>query len=291
MKHLPLRVPGDPWLYAFARVLLVTAVGLYGRFRVSGAANLPARGAAIVVANHPSDVDPILLGVALPRTLHFMADVVQFRRGFVGPVITRLAAFPVRKGSVDTQALREALGLLARGEVVTLFPEGDLVRQSNVSSFNRGVALLAARSGAPVVPAAIVGAERIWMGGRIHRPFIEVRVGAPIEFDGLPHNAAAYSTMTEKRACGRRAASRRRRRHLKATGPRASTPGRSQLRQAVPALICGVRRTAGLLHATRQDRYTRCHSTVITVPRPSSVTMSSCAPACCARSRMDLRPM
>ena len=197
MKGLPLRVPGDPWLYAFARVLLVTAVGLYGRFRVSGAANLPARGAAILVANHPSDVDPILLGVALPRTLHFMADVVQFQRGFVGPVITRLDAFPVRKGRVDTRALREALGLLARGEVVTLFPEGDLVRQSTVSSFNRGVALLAARSGAPVVPVAIVGAEHIWMGGRIHRPFIEVRVGAPIKFDRLPHNAAAYSTMTE----------------------------------------------------------------------------------------------
>src|SRR5660397_201376 len=91
--NLRLRVPGDPWLYAFARALLVTTVHVYGRVCVFGAGNLPAAGPVIVVANHPSDVDPILLGVALPRTLHFMADAVQFRRGVVGPVIERLAAF------------------------------------------------------------------------------------------------------------------------------------------------------------------------------------------------------
>ena len=94
MTRLPLRVGGDPWLYAFARVLLVSVVRLYGRFRVTGAGNLPARGAAILVSNHPSDVDPILLAIALPRTLHFMADVVQFRRGFVGRSSGAWAPFP-----------------------------------------------------------------------------------------------------------------------------------------------------------------------------------------------------
>ncbi len=72
-----------------------------------GRSDLPASGPAIVVANHPSDVDPILLGVSFPRTLHFMADVVQFRRGFVGPVIRRLAAFPIDKGSPDRRSLRD----------------------------------------------------------------------------------------------------------------------------------------------------------------------------------------
>jgi 1-acyl-sn-glycerol-3-phosphate acyltransferase len=186
MTRFPLRVAGDPWLYAFARVLLVPLVCLYGRFRATGVANLPARGPAILVSNHPSDVDPIFLAIALPRTLHFMADVVQFRRGFVGPVIRRLGAFAITKGAPDPSAVRRALELLAQGRVVVLFPEGDLYRQAEVAAFRRGVALLAARSGAPVIPAAIVGAEAIWDGSRVRHPWVELRVGPPVEFDGLP---------------------------------------------------------------------------------------------------------
>ena len=196
--NLRLRVPGDPWLYAFARALLVTAVQVYGRVCVFGAGNLPAAGPVIVVANHPSDVDPILLGVALPRTLHFMADAVQFRRGFVGPVIERLAAFPIHKGEPDRAALERALGLLAEGEVVVLFAEGDLYRRADPTAFRSGVAFLAARSGAPVVPVAIVGAERIWAGGRVHWPWLRLTVGQPITFSGAPRSKVAYARMAEE---------------------------------------------------------------------------------------------
>jgi len=196
--NLRLRVPGDPWLYAFARALLVTAVHVYGRFRVFGAGNLPASGPAIVVANHPSDVDPILLGVAFPRTLHFMADVVQFRRGFVGPIIERLAAFPIHKGEPDRAALERALGLLAEGKVVVLFAEGDLYRRTKPSAFHSGVAFLAAHSGAPVVPVAIVGAERIWADGRVHWPWLRLTVGQPIAFNGAPRGKASYARMAEE---------------------------------------------------------------------------------------------
>jgi 1-acyl-sn-glycerol-3-phosphate acyltransferase len=184
--RLPLRVPGDPWLYVFARVLLVGAVTVYGRFRAEGAGELPASGPAIVVANHPSDVDPILLAVSFPRTLHFMADVVQFRRGFVGPVIRRLAAFPIDKGSPDRRSLETALDLLRRGEVVAVFPEGDLYRQAEPEPFGPGIGFLAARSGAPVIPVRITGAERIWAGRRLHRPRVTLRAGTALRFDGAP---------------------------------------------------------------------------------------------------------
>jgi 1-acyl-sn-glycerol-3-phosphate acyltransferase len=193
-----LRVPGDPWLYAFARVLLVTATRLYGRVRIAGARNLPATGPAIVVANHPSDVDPILIRVALPRTFHFIADVVQFRRGFVGPVIRRLAAIPVHKGVPDRAALEQALGVLAAGEVVAVFAEGDVYRRAEASTFHRGVAFLAVRSGAPVVPVAVVGAEQIWAGGGVHRPWVRVSFGKPLTFDGAPRSKAAYTHIVEE---------------------------------------------------------------------------------------------
>ena len=182
--RLPLRVPGDPWLYVFARVLLVGAVTAYGRFRVEGDVVIPASGPVIVVANHPSDIDPILLAVSFPRTLHFMADVVQFRRGFVGPVIRRLAAFPIDKGSPDRRSLETALDLLRRGEVVALFPEGDLYRQAEPEAFGPGVGFLAARSGAPVIPVCLTGAERIWDGRRLSWPYVTLRAGAALRFDG-----------------------------------------------------------------------------------------------------------
>jgi 1-acyl-sn-glycerol-3-phosphate acyltransferase len=189
---MKLRVAGDPWLYAFARVLLVTAVRVYGRFCVVGAGRLPATGPAIVVANHPSDVDPILLGVTFPRTLHFVADVVQFRRGFVGPIIVRLAAIPIHKGAADRAALERALRVLADGGVVALFAEGDLYRREDPVAFNPGVGLLAVRSRAPVVPVAITGAAGLWNGGRLHWPWIRVNVGRPRSYEDASRGHATY---------------------------------------------------------------------------------------------------
>jgi hypothetical protein len=77
--HLPISVADDPPLYAFARALLSTGLRRYGRYDLCGAGRLPALGPAIVAANHPTDFDPIILGLAFDRPLCFMTDVVQFR--------------------------------------------------------------------------------------------------------------------------------------------------------------------------------------------------------------------
>ena len=196
--NLRLRVPGDPWLYAVGRVLMVAAVRAYGRFRVAGAGNLPTTGSSIVVANHPSDVDPILLAVALPRTIYFLADAVQFRRGFVGPVIARLGAIPVYQGAPARAALERALSLLDEGKTVGIFAEGDLHRRATPAAFHSGVAFLAARSGAPVVPVAISGAERISAEGRLHWPRVRLTVGRPITVDGGQRGRAAYACIAEE---------------------------------------------------------------------------------------------
>jgi 1-acyl-sn-glycerol-3-phosphate acyltransferase len=97
---------------------------------VTGAEHVPASGGVLVVANHPSDIDPILVAISVRRPLRFMADAVQFQRGFVGPAVRLLGAFPVRVASPDVTAVRTALELLEAGEAVALFPEGDVVPQS-----------------------------------------------------------------------------------------------------------------------------------------------------------------
>ncbi len=197
MSRLPWRVPGDPPLYVFARALLVGAVHAYARFEATGTANLPRSGPAILVSNHPSDIDPILLGVSFPRTLHFMADVVQFRRAFVGRVIPRLAAFPIRRGGADGTALRKALGLLAAGEVVALFPEGDMYADGTLHEFERGVGFLALRSGAPVVPAAITGSYAVTDARWRRWPQVRLTVGEPVDVSDVHargHDGAAIVT-------------------------------------------------------------------------------------------------
>ena len=184
-RRLPLYVRDDPPLYRFARGLLTSTLRLYHRYELSGVDLLPATGPAIVVSNHPSDIDPIILGVAFGRPLHFMADVVQFRRGFVGRVIPRLGAFPVNKGAADRAALRAALDLLAAGQVVALFPEGDLYTDGVLHPFEPGVGFLAAVSGAPVVPAAITGAcgiaDRRWL----EWPTLRLTVGEPVDLEDI----------------------------------------------------------------------------------------------------------
>ena len=194
MGFLPLYVPSDPPLYKFARALLVTCARLYGRYSVGGADNLPVTGPAIVVSNHHSDIDPIILGIGVPRTLHFMADAVQFRRAFVGRCIKRLAAFPIAKGQADLESMRTALRLLEAGEVVTLFPEGDMFADGRFRPFGRGVGFLALRSGAPVVPAAINGAvgvpDRRWL----RRPPVRLTVGEPLDLSDIAgQGRAAYA--------------------------------------------------------------------------------------------------
>jgi 1-acyl-sn-glycerol-3-phosphate acyltransferase len=199
MSGLPFHVRGDPPLYTFARGLLVSTARLYGRFEASGTDWLPQAGPAIVVANHPGDIDPIILGIGFPRTLHFMADAVQFRRAFVGRVIPRLAAFPVHRGRPDREALRTALGLLAAGEVVALFPEGDMYTDGVLHPFEPGVGFLALNSGAPIVPAALTGSFGIRDERWLHWPTIRLTVGSPVDVSDIDGNGhAAYEVVAER---------------------------------------------------------------------------------------------
>ena len=206
MKAFSLYVDTDPPLFKVGRVVCSCALLAYGRFTQTGLHNLPAQGAAIVAANHPSDLDPALVGASFPRTLRFMAAEKEWDRRFVGRCIRRLGAFPVRRGSVDRDALRVALNLLARGEVVALFPEGDNYADGP-RPFESGVGFLAAKSGAPVIPCAITGAQRVFNTGGLHWPRIELRVGEPVDVSGLDdlRNADLYQAITERVAVAVRA--------------------------------------------------------------------------------------
>jgi 1-acyl-sn-glycerol-3-phosphate acyltransferase len=128
-----------------------------------GVENVPEEGAVIIAGNHPSYLDPLLVGLPIRRTIRFMAWDALFKVPLLGQVIKAAGAFPVdiRKGRGEA-AYREALRVLESGEALGVFPEGQRSDQAAMGDLRAGVARLAVESGAPIVPVTIGGAMRAW---------------------------------------------------------------------------------------------------------------------------------
>ena len=130
-----------------------------------GAEHIPAEGAAIVAPNHKSFWDSFFIGVCTRRHVRFMAktELIQAR---YGKLLVRLGAFPVRRGQADEDALETARIILRQGGLLALFPEGTRIRDpDNLGHPRRGAGRLALDTGAPLVPCAITGTEKIFRGG------------------------------------------------------------------------------------------------------------------------------
>ena len=152
--------------YAFAHAFVGLLFRMLFRYRVIGAEKIPRDGALVIAANHISNFDPPILGVALPRPVSYMAKKELFAVPVLGTMLPWLYAFPVDREAGGTGALRAALRMLKEGRCVGIFPEGG----RNVTGTNdekAGAAFLAAASGAPVIPAAIVGTRRLRPFGRV----------------------------------------------------------------------------------------------------------------------------
>lgn len=155
-------------LYGLAYVLVGALARAVWRLRVVGRENVPRDGPLIVAANHVSNMDPPFLGVSMPRPIWYMAKKELFAVPVLGPLIARLNAYPVDRQAGGTAALRASLRMLKEGRCVGVFPEGGRNVHGDKEA-KAGAAFLAAASGAPVVPAAIVGSRTL-------RPFKRVTV-------------------------------------------------------------------------------------------------------------------
>ncbi len=145
-----------PLLYRMARL----AAKVIFRLRDPGRNLIPASGPVILAANHTSDWDPPVLGIASSRIPYYMAKAELFRKPLVRRLLTWVGAFPLNRRDADTGAIRTALEILGRGEVLAMFPEGTRSRDGLLRSARPGVSMLARRSGAPVVPTYISGTAR-----------------------------------------------------------------------------------------------------------------------------------
>jgi len=144
--------------------------------------NLPTSGPAILMMNHIALIDPIVVLSCLPRNIVPMARHDAFKVPFWGVFPWLWEVIPVRRGEADRPALKKALSVLKAGEVVLVAPEG--TRSPQMQQGKVGVAYLAARSGAPVVPAAVegtIGYPSLRLDRR-DEPGATVRLGRPFRF-------------------------------------------------------------------------------------------------------------
>lgn len=167
-----------PPLTRFAAAAARFGLSAMARVRVEVEGELPRHGPLIVVANHMSNADPPLvagwLTPMLGRQMHILAKEALFV-GPIGAVLRRLGATPVRSGGSDMEAYRVARGILDRGEILCIFPEGTRSPDGVLAEPKPGVAMLATRSGAAILPVGVSGSDR-FLGRGLRFPRIGTRI-------------------------------------------------------------------------------------------------------------------
>ena len=152
------------------------------RLKIEGREHERATGPLIVAGNHASILDPPLIGMCLRRQSAYMAKEELFAVPILGPWLRSIGSFPVRRGTPDRKAIRRSLEVLERGGVLVIFPEGTRSLDGRLRDPEPGAAMIALRTGVPVLPAAVVNSHRILPKGARWPRFeqVTVRFGPPL---------------------------------------------------------------------------------------------------------------
>lgn len=158
-------------LYRLAQTIAKgIAVPLF-RLRVFGKGNIPLRGGVLIVANHPTYLDPVLLAIVAPRPFSFIAKRPLFRMPLIRTFLWWLDCIPVEQDTPDRRALRLSVQKLRGGDAVVVFPEGTRSDHGQLRPFQLGPALIALEAKVPIVPCGLAGFYRAWrMESPLPRP-------------------------------------------------------------------------------------------------------------------------
>lgn len=179
-----------------------------GGIRAAGREHVPATGAALLVSNHVSFLDVLVLGIPMNRYINYVARSTLFVPVF-GFLLRKLGGYAIQR-EMGASGLKETLRRLRRGGIVVLFPEGTRSRDGRIAELKAGIAVIAQRARVPVVPAAVAGTFEAWPRTRLLPGLHASRVqyGPPIlpeEIAGLPPETAAALIRDRIAACHREA--------------------------------------------------------------------------------------
>lgn len=170
-------------LYGLLQVIFGLFFKILFRAEIIGRENMPKEGAVILAANHMSNWDPPFLATFLSRPVSYMAKAELFANPLFGSAIRACHAFPVKRGAADRGAIKAAMQVLRQGKCLGLFPEGTRSRNGKMRKAEAGVGLIASMTNAPVLPAVIIGTDRIFAKGGCF-PKLKVIYGEPMMFQG-----------------------------------------------------------------------------------------------------------
>lgn len=164
------------YFYKFARILLSIIFRLVFRLDIKGVDNIPEEGRIVLCSNHISLLDPIVLAIAIPRPITFMAKKELFENKILAKLIYSLGSFPVDRQASDLSAIRSALKSLKEEKILGIFPEGTRVQKIDLDNAKPGVSLISIKSKSPVIPVYINSKYKLFSK-------IAIKIGEPIYLD------------------------------------------------------------------------------------------------------------
>jgi 1-acyl-sn-glycerol-3-phosphate acyltransferase len=181
-SHIVGQTVASRLFYFVARSLVGAFVHIWNRASVEGRENVPTEGAFVLAPVHRSNMDTPYASLTTRRRLRFMGKDSLWKKKAAGWFLSALGGFPVSRGTADREALRRCAEVLAAGEPLVVFAEGERKSGPVVAPLFEGAAYLAARAGVPIVPVGIGGSERVMpRGARVIRPRkVTVVIGEPL---------------------------------------------------------------------------------------------------------------
>lgn len=176
---------------------------LFWSFRTAGSRHVPATGPVLILANHGSYIDPVLIGLAVRRRTWFMARKTLFRPAFFAWYLRSMNTLPVDQEGVAKEGLRLSVDLLQANQSLLIFPEGERTGTGEMIPFKPGIALILRKAPVPVVPLGIAGAFDAYPRGQLLprlSPLFWPPTGAAIAVSmGEPIPPSAYQGMERER--------------------------------------------------------------------------------------------
>jgi 1-acyl-sn-glycerol-3-phosphate acyltransferase len=189
-------------LYNIGKFISFVLLKFFCGFTVTGQENVPVTGGFILATNHASNADPLVIGSACPKPLHFMAKIELFSDPFGAWILKAVHAFPVKRGTGDIHAIREAIRRVRAGGGLLIFPEGGRSVDGKIGAGQEGIGFLAMKLNVPIVPAYISGTDKVLPKGtsRVSAGRVTVRFGKQILVERrMPYQAVADRIMEEIR--------------------------------------------------------------------------------------------